>query len=219
MDWGRIGTGVLTGGLSEMWQGSPFGLPAGSFRSSQFSEIDPQGNVTGQSGAAGRFATQGEQGYGQMTGELDADREYLRRLRSGQNSVSAEQLRQGLQQNLAGQMSMAAGARPGMAPMAARTAAMQAARLGGGLAGQQALAGIAERNAAAAQLNQMNLQQRGQDMQVALGSRQNALNGFLGLEQARTGRYAADMGVPSRFEALMGGLSSVGGKMATGGAG
>ena len=217
MDFGRIGLGALTGGLSEMWQDQPFGIPKGSFRNSQFGEIDPQGNVAGQSGAAGRFATQGEQGYGRMTGELDADREFLRRLRAGQNSISAEQLRQGLQQNLAGMQSMAAGARPGMQPMAARTAMIQGARLGGGLAGQQALAGIAERNAAAAQLANMNIQQRGQDMQVGLGGRQNALQGFLGLEQARTGRYGADMGVPSRTEALFGGLSSVLGSGAMGG--
>lgn len=211
MDFGRIGLGVLTGGGSELWQQNPFGMPEGGIRSSKYGAVDPSGDVARQGYLSNQFAGQGEAGYGAMTREMGHDRDYLRRLMQGQNSVSAEQLRQGLQQNLAAQRSMAASARPGMAPMAARTAAIQGARLGGGLAGQQAVAGLQERNMAASQLAQLNLGQRGQDINAALGGRQNALQGYLGLENARTQRYGADMGVPSRQEMLLGGLSSVGG--------
>jgi hypothetical protein len=190
------------------WLGNILGLDD-PMRSSQYG-LDPYGDLKGQAGYAGNFADVGQRGYEQMGNELDTDREYLRRLQRGQNSVAMEQLRGGLQQNLAAQRSMAASARPGMAPMAARTAAIQGARLGGGLAGQQAVAGLQERNMAAQQLAQMNLGQRGQDINVALGSRQNALNGYGTLENSAASRYGADMGTPSKRESLIGGLSSVG---------
>lgn len=125
---------------------------------------------------ARNFANQGEAGYGAMTAAATAARDYLKRLASGQESVSAEQLRQGTQQNMSAQRSMAAGAAPQNAAMAARTAAIQSARLSSGMAGQQALAGIQERQAAQQALANMILQQRGQDIQVGLGSRQNAIN-------------------------------------------
>jgi len=189
----------------------------GAYRHSQFGAIDPNGDVARQAGHAGDFASGAQSDFWNRTRDMSKDRDYLRRLVSGQNSVSAEQLRQGLQQNLAAQRSMAASARPGMAPMAARTAAIQGARLGGGLAGQQALAGLQERNMAAQNLANLNLGQRGQDMSAALGSRQNALQGYLGLEQARTGRYGADMGSPSKGEMMISGLSSLGGLIGAGG--
>ena len=63
--------------------------------------------------------------------------------------------------------------------MAARTAAMNMGRMSTGLAGQQALAGLQERQQAQKALSDLIMQQRGQDMQVALGSRQNA-NAALG---------------------------------------
>ena len=78
----------------------------------------------------------------------------LGRLKSqmlGDYSVSAEQLRQGLQQNVAAQQAMAAGAAPRNQAMAARTAMLQSGRLGAGLAGQQATAGLQERQQAAQQ--------------------------------------------------------------------
>lgn len=127
-----------------------------------------------QADASNAFAGVGEQGYGAMTQESQQARDYLRRLASGQDSVSAEQLRQGMQQNVAAQRSMAASAAPQNAAMAARTAAIQAGRQGAGLAGQQAVAGLQERQAAQQALANMIMQQRGQDLQAALGSRQNA---------------------------------------------
>src|SRR5690348_7394107 len=68
--------------------------------------------LEGQGQAASQFAGVGERGYGQMTNESQQSRDYLRRLISGQDSVAGEQLRQGLQQNLAAQRSMAASASP-----------------------------------------------------------------------------------------------------------
>ncbi len=128
--------------------------------------------------AAGNFANQGEAGYGAMTGQLAKDRQYLEDLRSGKNSVSAEQLRQALQQQYAQQRSMAASASPANAAMAARTAMINTGRAAMGTAGQQALAGIAERNAAADALSRLNLGQREQDINVGLGSRQNQMTGL-----------------------------------------
>lgn len=187
------------------------GLLTGRMRQSQYGPIDPNGDISREAGAAGRFAGQGEAGYGMMTREMGKDRDYLRGLQRGENSVSAEQLRQGLQQQYGMAQSMAASARPGQAPMAARTAMMSAGRAGSAMAGNQALAGIQERNAAASQLAALNQAQRGQDMNVALGSRQTSLQGYGGLEQARTQRYMADMGVPSTGESLLGAGAGVAG--------
>ncbi len=130
------------------------------------------------SAAAGNFAGQGEAGYGGMTNELAQDRAALRALASGQNSLAAEQLRQGLGQQQAAQQSMAASASPQNAAMAARTAMNNMNRNAYGMAGNAAMAGIAERNAATQALAQMNLGQRGQDIEVGLGSRGNQMTGL-----------------------------------------
>src|SRR3990167_2176388 len=108
-----------------------------------------------ESGRASRFANQGEQGFGQLGQESEAVRRRLGRVARGKDSISAEQLRQGLQQNVAGQQAMAAGARGGNSGMASRNAMRNAASMGSGMAGQQALAGIAERQAADQSLGNM----------------------------------------------------------------
>jgi hypothetical protein len=131
-----------------------------------------------QSNKAGGFADASQGRVGSLGVEAEAQRDYLRRLASGQDSVSAEQLRQGLQQNVAAQRSAAAGAAPGSQPMAARTAAIQSSRLGSGMAGQQAIAGLQERQGAQKALSDMILNQRQQDMQAALGSRGQAIQGY-----------------------------------------
>jgi hypothetical protein len=128
--------------------------------------------------ASGGFADQAQANYGRTGAEAEAARGYLRDLAMGKNSVSAEQLRQGLQQNLAAQQAMAAGARPANAAMAARTAAIQSGRLGAGLAGQQAIAGLQERQAAQKALNDAILQARQQDTTAALGARGAAIQGI-----------------------------------------
>lgn len=91
----------------------------------------------------------------------------LQGLAQGQNSVSAEQLRQGLQQSQAQQMSMAAGAAPQNQAMAARNAMMNAGGLASGMMGQQAMAGLQERQGALNALSQMQMQQAGQNLQGA----------------------------------------------------
>src|SRR3954465_7339989 len=54
----------------------------------------------GQSAQAGDFANTAQGNYNNMTAQGNAQLQALRDLQSGKNSVSAEQLRQGLQQNL-----------------------------------------------------------------------------------------------------------------------
>jgi hypothetical protein len=127
-----------------------------------------------QGGKSAAFADQGESNYNALTGRGTAGLDYLQGQMMGQNSVSAEQLRQGLQQSLAAQSSFAAGASPRNAAMAARTAAIQSARLGAGMSGQAALAGLQERNQAAQLFGQQLGQMRGQDLNAALQARQSA---------------------------------------------
>lgn len=157
-----------------------------------------------QAQAAAGFANQGQAGYGALTQEAQAARDYLRSIAEGKTSVSAEQLRQGLQQNLAAQRSMAAGAAPQNAAMAARTAAMQSARLGAGLAGQQAVAGLQERQAAQKALADMILGQRGQDIQVGLGGRGLAIQG-----QSQGTVGAPPPPEPTFFDKLLGAATGV----------
>ncbi|MGE0551749.1 MAG: tail fiber domain-containing protein [Kofleriaceae bacterium] len=164
--------------------------------------------LDGQGRAAGRFAFRGEQGYGAMTQEAEASRQYLRDLAMGKNSVAAEQLRQGMQQGQAAQASMAAGASPQNAAMAARTAANNMARLGYGMSGQQAIAGLQERNDAQRALAQMILEQRGQDINVALGSRQNAVGAY------QAGLKPPEPQGPSTKDQLLGAATALGSALA-----
>lgn len=145
--------------------------------------IDPgsgyRGNLGISSAAAGNF---GQQAGGQFFGSDQANNAALRAALTNQmqggNSASAEQLRQGLQQNVAGQQAQAASASPQDAAMAQRRAMMNSAKLGYGMSGQQAQAGIAERNAATQQLSQFQTSQRQQDMQAALGGYGTAVQGY-----------------------------------------
>jgi hypothetical protein len=139
------------------------------------SAIDQRNQLQLQGGAAANFANQGEAGFAAMGAESQGVRDHLGRVARGQESVSAEQLRQGLQQNLSAQRSMAASAAPRDASMAARTAAIQGGRMGMGLSGQQAVAGLQERQNAQNALGQMIMQQRQQDLQAATASRQAAI--------------------------------------------
>ena len=145
-----------------------------------------------QGAIAGQSANRAEEGYNAYTrrarGALDQSQNAiagLQALANGQNSVSAEQLRQGNQQSLAQQSSLAAGAAPQNAAAAARTAAIQSGRISGGLAGQQAVAGLQERNQAQTQYTQAagnygNLIQglRGQDLSSMTANRQTAANAY-----------------------------------------
>lgn len=134
--------------------------------------------ATGQ--ASNAFSGSGELDFRRMNNEAYQAREYLKRLASGQESVSREQLRQGLQQNVNAQRSMAASASPSNGPMASLMAMQNSGRLNAGISGQAALAGIQERSAAQQALANMVLQQRQQDVSVALGGRQNAIGAYGG---------------------------------------
>ncbi|HKP06411.1 MAG TPA: tail fiber domain-containing protein [Microbacterium sp.] len=183
VNWGRIGLGLATGGMSE----------AGGLRSvadaAGFNPMSDPGAAQEkerrkllyqQAASSGQFADQGQQNFGQLGAAGNANIAGLQQLANGQGSIAAEQLRQGLQQNQAAQQSMAAGASPQNAAMAARTAAIQSARLGAGLAGQQAIAGLQERAQAQGQLAGAIQGLRGQDLNAALQGRQNAIAGYGG---------------------------------------
>lgn len=131
-----------------------------------------------QAAKSGGFADYGEGGVQSLGGQMDTARQNLLDQATGKLSYSREALRQGLQQNQAAQQSMAAGASPQNGPMAARTAAINMARQGYGMSGQQALAGIAEQQGAAKLYADATAQQRQQDLQAALQGRSNALTGY-----------------------------------------
>lgn len=157
--------------------------------------VDASGVMLRESNRASQFGQRGQKGYNRLGIEADSERGYLRDTAHGQNSVSAAQLRQGLQQNIAGQQAMAASARPNMAPMAARQASMAAANLGSGLGGQQAVAGLQERQQAQQQYQQALLAQRQQDLQATTSGQSSALSGYGAIEQQRGNRYGAMLGV------------------------
>lgn len=175
----RVGLGAATGGLSEVYRYGKDKI--GKLDDESASAQQQRADLNQQGQAAGAFAGLGEQGFQQLGAEAQQSRDFLRRLASGEESLSKEQLRQGLQQNVAAQRSMAASALPQNAAMAARTAANNMGRLGAGMSGQAAMAGIAERQAAQQALAQMIMQQRQQDLQAAINSRGNAINAFGGI--------------------------------------
>ncbi len=168
-DYKRIGTGLLTGGLSELGLGDD-----SAQQQQQRAQLMGQGDIAAQNARQAWLDYRNAQGRGwdQLVG--------LQNQAAGKNSLSAEQLRQGLQQNLAAQQSMAAGASPRNQAMAARTALMQQGRLGAGLAGQQATAGIQERQAAAQQYNAMLGQMMGNALNAYGTNMGNALQAYGG---------------------------------------
>lgn len=134
--------------------------------------------VRRQAGLASDFADLGQAQYGRRGQHLDLAFDRLGALAEGRESITGEQLRQGLAANMASQQSQAAGARGGNAAMAARTASRNAASLGSGLAGQQTLAGIAERDAANRALIGGMSTARDQDLRAGTISRGQAIQGI-----------------------------------------
>lgn len=158
------------------------------------------GKLGDEADRAGAFATQGQHRFGELGAEATQERDYMRKVARGEESVSQVQLSQALQQNQAAQQSMAASARPGNAAMAARTAAMNAGRQGAGLAGQQAVAGIQERQAAQNALSQMLMQQRQQELSATQGARGQAIQGY-------GTAFTGSMGQPTGLEkGIQGGM-------------
>lgn len=189
---------LITRGLSGGSQDLPGLLGIGS---GDPSNPYRQGASDNAANAAG-FAADARNNYNTSGVALQQQRDYLNQIAGGQQSIAAEQLRQGLQQNLAAQRSMAASASPANSAMAARTAAIQSARIGSGMAGQQALAGLQERRDAENALAQLNLGQRGQDVNAAIG----------GYGAANQG-YGTALGTPQQTwgNVLMGGLQGAAG--------
>ena len=174
-----IGKGVLFGPATAM-------MPAGDKiwnatvgdNPGEAGEQQRKNLLYGQAGAAGGFADQQQGAFQQNQNVSQANINALQGQANGQNSVSAEQLRQALARNQATQMSMAAGAAPQNAAGAARTAAIQSARLGAGMAGQQAVAGLAERNQAQQALTGAIGQYGSQALQATQGARGQAIQGY-----------------------------------------
>lgn len=162
------------------WSGA-FGVGSGDPSNTDRQNVRQTGNNLSD------FGDQARGGYGGDTAAMQGTQTYLQGLMSGQNSVSAEQLRQGLQQQLAQQQSMAASASPGNAAMAARNAAMNMGHASTAMAGNAAMAGLQERNQAASQLAGLQLGMRGQDLQGTLGGYNGA-----------AGAYGAAMGNPQK---------------------
>lgn len=167
VDWAQSGYNAVKGGIQTITS-DPGAEAERRRRALLYQQAQQAGRFANQ--AQGNFTGLGLQGQNALAG--------LQRLAQGQDSVSAEQLRQGLQQNVAAQRSLAASASPRNAAAAARTAAIQSGRLGAGLAGQQALAGLQERQQAQQQYAGLLQGLRGQDLQATLGSRQTAVQGY-----------------------------------------
>jgi hypothetical protein len=159
----------------------------------------------------------------------------LNAVMGGQDSFSREQLRQNADANIAQQRSLAATARPSNSAMMARVASQNIGNLNQGLAGQQALAGIAERLGAANALGGLSSTARGQDIGLNQFNanaqlQQGALNdemlgrfaalelqnagmqqaGGMGYEQNRLGRYGIRMGTPANWEGVLSAASGLG---------
>lgn len=170
---------------------------------SMYGGVDPNGDMARTAGQAEAFGRHGANEFRGLGREGAMQRDMLRRRAMGQDSLSAEQLRQSYQQLAGQQMGLAAGARPAMGAAAARQASMNVANAQAGMAGQQAIAGIQERAAAEQQLGNAILGARNQALQGALGGQQNAIGGYNNIEQARTGRYQAVAGQPTEGEQLL----------------
>lgn len=164
---------------------------------------DLAGGLREQADKASAWADESRGRVGTLTEESAANRARLRDIATGKESVSAMQLAQANQQNQAQQQSMAAGARPGNAAMAARSAAMNAGRQSAGLAGQQAIAGIQERQAAQSALSRALLGERGQDVGAVNAGYGNAAGAY-------GSALGAALGQPSDGEKLLGVVQGVG---------
>jgi len=157
----------LVGGMGSIF-GVGSGDPSNPYRNAL------SANAQQQAG----FGQQMQGQYMQNQAGMQNTQGMLNGLANGQNSVSAMQLQQGLQQGQAQQMSMAAGATPQNQAMAARNAMLNSGQMASGMMGQQAMAGLQERQGALNTLAGMQTAQAGQNMQGALGMAQNANSAY-----------------------------------------
>lgn len=137
-------------------------------------------NLDSQGDAAGSFADE-SQNNARQQGAMSYDMyNALGDQASGKTSISREMLRQGLQQQYGQQRSMAAGASPNSAAMAARTGAMAMGRAATGMSGQAAVAGMQEQAAARDAQAKFLQGWRGQDLGAAQGARGQAIGAYGG---------------------------------------
>ena len=165
---------------------------------------DKRNALNGVGANSNAFAQQLQQYAAGLNAEGIQNRAGLQATANGQNSISAEQLRQGLQQNLATQRSMAAGASPQNAGLAARSAAMAGGRSATALSGQQAVAGLAERQQAQQALAQSIASAYGANVNGANGAYGNAVGAYGGTTPDKSwldkwsGPIAAGMSVAAK---------------------
>jgi hypothetical protein len=152
-----------------------------SWNDESSSTREKRADLNYQGREASGFANEGQDAFNAMAGQLGQTTDMLRDQATGKVSLSAEQLRQGLQQQIAMQRAAQASASPQNAAMAARLGMNNMARASYGMSGQAAQAGLAERMAAAKALADFQLQQRQQELQRALQSRQNSIAGYGGV--------------------------------------
>lgn len=145
----------------------------------------------------------------------------LQKYANGTESVSQLQLKQAADANIANQMAMAAGARPGQGAMMSRMASQNAGSIGTQLAGQQAVAGLQERQQASNALAGLYNTGRSQDLQgqaqgdaainntLAALLQGSALQQHGGISQATNALQAAlaAMGKPGTGTQILGSLA------------
>lgn len=158
-----------------------------------------------QAAKAGMFADQGEQGFAQLGNDARGRMDYLRTVANGGHSIAGMQLQQGTQALQSQQRSMAAAAAPRDQAAAAHTAAMNSARLGYGMSGQAAMAGLQERRDAETALAQMIAQQRQMQLQAALQARATATTGYGAANAGAPEKSAAEKYGPA-FIGLVGAM-------------
>lgn len=165
-DWtkGKIGSGLKTVGLNGYTE-----------------EDQAKLNNLNSAGSAGMgFADSTQGNYNNYTNQANGALSSLLATANGQNSVAAEQLRQGAQSNMTAQRGLAASASPANQAMAARGAVNNIAKLNYGLSGQQAEAGLKERQQAQQAYGSLLGTLRGQDLQGTLGGYQTAVSAYGG---------------------------------------
>ncbi len=133
-----------------------------------------------QGASAGSFADESQNNFRDQ-GAMSYDQyKALGDQASGKTSISREMLRQGLQQQYGQQRSMAAGASPQNAAMAARTGAMNMQRASTGMSGQAATAGMQEQMAARQAQSNFLQNWRNQELQATQGARGQAISAYGG---------------------------------------
>lgn len=174
----------------------------------EFRDVDPTGAL-GNLGAKGsQISNMGRDNYQQYGQRINTLADQLARLASGEDSLSALQLKQGTDRNVKQQMAMGQSGRGAGSPLAARLAAQNAAQLNAGLSGAQAQAGIQERSAAQNALGGLLGQARGQDLQAMIQGLNSGIDARSLIEQMRGYRFKDMLSQPTGIER---GISAVGG--------